>query len=90
MVLVSLANVAAHSYSGLKFADGKEVAADLIVLCTGFDHNFRNDAERILGQNLADQIDEYFGMDKEGEIRGHARPAGRRYWSLVCVVFVAE
>lgn len=63
---------------GLLFEDGSELGADLIVLCTGFDHDFRNDAARILGQDTADQIDEFYGMSEEGEIRGHARPAGRK------------
>ena len=63
---------------GLLFEDGKEVGADLIVLCTGFDKNFRNDAERILGKDVAGQMDEFWGTDEEGEIRGHAKPAGRK------------
>lgn len=63
---------------GLLFEDGKEIGADLIVLATGFDHVFRRDAARIIGQEAADQMDEYWGVDAEGEIRGHARPAGRK------------
>lgn len=63
---------------GLLFEDGSEIGADLIVLATGFDHVFRNDAARIIGKDSADQMDEYWGMDAEGEIRGHARPAGRK------------
>lgn len=64
--------------NGLLFEDGTEVGADLIVLCTGFDHDFRNDAARIVGPDIADQIDDFYGLDREGEIRGHARPAGRK------------
>ncbi|KAK3697808.1 hypothetical protein LTR37_017273 [Vermiconidia calcicola] len=61
---------------GLLFEDGKEVGADLIVLCTGFDHDFRNDAVRLVGRDAADQMDDFWGVDKEGELRGHAKPAG--------------
>ncbi|KAK5174270.1 uncharacterized protein LTR77_001350 [Saxophila tyrrhenica] len=61
---------------GLIFEDGGELGADLIVLCTGFDHVFRNDAARIVGREVAEQMDELFGTDAEGEIRGHAKPAG--------------
>ncbi len=55
--------------NGLLFEDGQEVGADLIVLCTGFDHDFRSDASKIVDPEIADQVDEYFGMDPEGEIR---------------------
>lgn len=63
---------------GLLFEDGTEIGADLIVLATGFDHVFRNDAARIIGKEAADQMDEFWGVDAEGELRGHAKPAGRK------------
>ena len=59
------------------FDDGSEAGADLIVLCTGFDHVFRRDAASIIGQDAADQMDEYWGIDPEGELRAHAKPSGR-------------
>ena len=65
---------------GLSFRDGTEVKADVIVLCTGFNHNVRIDAARILG-DIADQVDDFYGIDSEGELKGHARPAGRKYRS---------
>lgn len=68
--------------NGLLFEGGEEVRADLIVLCTGFDHDFRKDAARILGPKAADEIDDFYGLDEEGEIRGHAKPAGREYCSF--------
>ena len=71
---------------GLLFEDGKEVGADLIVLCTGFDQNFRNDAARIVGQEVADQMDDFWGVDQEGEIRGNAKPAGRKFSALFVLV----
>ncbi|KIW19447.1 hypothetical protein PV08_00019 [Exophiala spinifera] len=60
---------------GLLFEDGSELKADLIVLATGFEHNFRKQTEQILGP-IADQIDDYWGIDREGEIRALAKPAG--------------
>lgn len=60
---------------GLRFDDGSEVEADLIVLCTGFEHDFRASAREILG-DVADQVDEFWGLDAEGEIRGAFKPAG--------------
>ncbi len=62
---------------GLLFDDGTELGADLIVLCTGFNHVFRNDVARIVGTEIAEQMDEFWGTDAEGELRGHAKPAGR-------------
>jgi thioredoxin reductase len=62
--------------NGLKFEDGSVVEADLIVLCTGFDKDFRNDAARILGPDIADQMDDFWGTDSEGELRALAKPAG--------------
>ena len=64
--------------NGLKFEDGSIVEADLIVLCTGFDKVFRNDAARILGPEIADQMDDFWGTDGEGELRALAKPAGRK------------
>ncbi|KIV79274.1 hypothetical protein PV11_06842 [Exophiala sideris] len=60
----------------LIFDDGSAVGVDLIVLCTGFNHDFRKDAARIVGQHVADQMDDFWGIDAEGELRGNAKPAG--------------
>ncbi|KAF2157668.1 putative flavin-containing monooxygenase [Myriangium duriaei CBS 260.36] len=60
---------------GLQFEDGSEVEAELIVLCTGFEHDFRKVARKIIG-DAADQMDDYFRLDKEGEIRGAFKFAG--------------
>ena len=67
---------------GLMFEDGSQVGADLIVLCTGFNHDFREDAVRILGRDTADQMDDFWGVDKEGEIRACSKPAGRKFYSF--------
>ena len=77
-IKVNTEPVAHLTEDGLLFEDGKEVRADLIVLCTGFDKVFRNDAARIVGRDVAEQMDDFWGTDAEGEIRGHAKPAGRK------------
>ncbi|KAI5362415.1 putative flavin monooxygenase, FAD/NAD(P)-binding domain superfamily [Septoria linicola] len=61
---------------GLLFEDGTEVKADLIVLATGYNHDFRPDAAKIVGHDIAEQMDDYYGPDAEGELRGYARLAG--------------
>jgi hypothetical protein len=82
-IKVKTAAVKILTTDGIQFEDGSEVGADLIVLCTGFDHVFRNDARRILGEEAAEMMDDYYGTDGEGELRGHAKPAGREYHTCV-------
>lgn len=67
---------------GLQFEDGTSVPADLIVLATGFNHDFREDAAQILGRKVADTMDDYWSPDAEGELRGYARLAGREYYPV--------
>ncbi|KAK4550414.1 hypothetical protein LTR86_011331, partial [Recurvomyces mirabilis] len=43
---------------GLLLKDGRMIPANLIVLATGFNHDFRRDAARLLGQDVANQMDE--------------------------------
>ncbi|KAM3416797.1 hypothetical protein BST61_g8388 [Cercospora zeina] len=61
---------------GLRFEDGTELNADLIVLATGFRHDLRKDAAEIVGSEVAEQMDEFYGADSEGETRGYYRFAG--------------
>ena len=75
---------------GLVFEDGTTLGADLIVLCTGFNHDFREDAARIIGRETADQVDDYYGVDHEGELRAHAKKAGRMCLLLDVRTIVAD
>lgn len=59
-----------YTTDGLGFADGSIAAADVIVWATGFESNMRDNIRTLFGDDTADQIDEYFGIDDEGEIRG--------------------
>ncbi|KAK6428070.1 hypothetical protein LTR95_015792, partial [Oleoguttula sp. CCFEE 5521] len=61
---------------GIELEDDRVLPCDLVVLATGYDHDFRKDAESILGPEIADRMDDYHGMDPEGEIRGCAKFAG--------------
>lgn len=81
-IKVKTAAVKSLTEDGLMFEDGSEVGADLIVLCTGFDHVFRNDAKRIVGEEAAEMMDDYWGTDREGELRAHAKPAGRKSYDM--------
>jgi hypothetical protein len=63
---------------GLRFEDGSELNADLLVLCTGFEHDFSKDAAQIVGKEIAEQMGNFWGMDAEGELQGFAKLTGRK------------
>ena len=65
--------------TGLAFADGTTLPADVIVFATGFVGNLRNMAQEIFGKEVADLAGDYWGLDDEGEIRGAFKPTGREY-----------
>ncbi|RKL37179.1 hypothetical protein BFJ72_g7835 [Fusarium proliferatum] len=75
----------AFTESGLQFSDGSSAAADAVIWCTGFaDRDVRSVVAEILGgekhtasdekilgpREIADRLDETWGIDAEGEIRG--------------------
>lgn len=59
--------------TGLGFADGTEIPADVIVFSTGFEVNLKDSIRRLFGDDVADRTDQFFGIDDEGEIRGAYR-----------------
>ena len=63
--------------SGLEFDNGDTIPADVVVFATGFEGNLRDNVRELLGPDVADEIDDFWGMDEEGELRGSARPCGR-------------
>ena len=65
---------------GLRFEDGSELETDLLVLCTGFEHDFSKDAAEIVGEEIAGHMETFWGMDGEGELQGFAKQAGRKYF----------
>ncbi|KAK0934573.1 hypothetical protein LTR29_013839 [Friedmanniomyces endolithicus] len=75
-IRVNTKSVRGLTETGVVFEDGSELAAELVVLCTGFDHDFRHDAAEIVGHEVADQMDDFWNVDAEGEVRGHAKFAG--------------
>ena len=65
-----------YTENGLLFDDGSHLDADVIVFSTGFNHNYRKLASQIVGSEIADQTDDYWGVNNEGEIRGAWIPSG--------------
>lgn len=44
---------------------------------TGFVGDMRRLIGAIVGPEIEDQLDDYWGLDKEGELRGAFKPMGR-------------
>ncbi|KAF2220915.1 putative flavin-containing monooxygenase, partial [Elsinoe ampelina] len=70
--------VAGWTEEGVRFEDGAEEEADVVVFATGFEHDFRATAAGLVGEETAEGVDDYFGIDGEGEVRGAFRWAGHR------------
>src|SRR6201999_1735003 len=68
-IRVQSAAIRGLSRTGLVFEDGREISADLIVLATGYNHDFRIEAARLIGPQTAAGMDEFGGLDEEGEMR---------------------
>ncbi|KAL9109087.1 MAG: hypothetical protein Q9227_006178 [Pyrenula ochraceoflavens] len=67
-----------YTSNGLAFSDGTELPADLIVFATGFEGNMRRMAAAIVGDEVAEQLDDWWCVDAEGELRGAWKPIGRK------------
>ncbi|KAK0663406.1 putative monooxygenase [Cercophora samala] len=55
--------------NGLRFKNGEVLEADEIVFATGY-MNMRTQARHILGDEVADRVDDVWGWDEEGEMKG--------------------
>jgi hypothetical protein len=53
---------------GLILRDGNHIVADIIVLATGYE-NMRHSVRRILGKEVADQCNDVWGLDEDGELK---------------------
>lgn len=73
----------AYTESGLSFEDETELDADVIVFATGYKGDMKENAKRILGEEVGESLEEFWQCDQEGEIRGAWRDTGRK---LRCVV----
>ncbi|KAK5166750.1 hypothetical protein LTR04_000461 [Oleoguttula sp. CCFEE 6159] len=66
----------AYTPTGLAFSDGSTLAADAVVFATGFDGNMRHAATQIVGEEIGNQLEDYWCVDAEGELRGAWKPIG--------------
>ncbi|KAI9461383.1 putative dimethylaniline monooxygenase (N-oxide-forming) [Boletus coccyginus] len=65
--------------SGLVFADGTRVTADLIVFATGFNSTTIKDvAQNLLGPKIAESVNDLGAWDQDWEFAGIWRPSGHQ------------
>ncbi|KAJ7477704.1 hypothetical protein FB451DRAFT_1243020 [Mycena latifolia] len=67
--------IAEFTESGLKFENGSELPADVVVFATGIG-DARNRVRTICGDVLGDQCKQIWGLNAEGEIHGTWRDLG--------------
>jgi hypothetical protein len=70
--------ISRYDKDGLIFEDGTKVEADVIVFATGFVANMRNSVRDFFGEEVASRVEDFWGLDSEGEIKGAFRPSGRK------------
>ncbi|KAF7378261.1 Flavin-containing monooxygenase [Mycena sanguinolenta] len=67
--------IAVFNESGLKFEDGSELAADVVVFATGLG-NARDGVRKVCGDAVGDKCKPIWGLNEEGEINGAWRDLG--------------
>jgi hypothetical protein len=63
-----------YTPTGLEFSDGSTLDADVVVFCTGFEHDVRKEAAKLVGPEIGDRLEDYWELDDEGELRGVYKP----------------
>ena len=72
-----------YTETGLVFSDGSTLEADVVVFATGFECNMRLAAADIVGKEIGDILEDWWGVDSEGELRGAWKPIGRESRKLI-------
>lgn len=76
--------VTGYYEDGLVFDDDSKLGADVIVFATGFEGNMKVMIRDLFSDDVAAQLDDFWGLDEEGEIQGAFRPSGRKCILLSC------
>ena len=66
-----------YTRDGLMFSDGTELKADAIVFATGFVGTMKDTIRELLGSDVADRVEDFWGVNEEGELKGAFKPCGR-------------
>ncbi|EAU90811.1 monooxygenase [Coprinopsis cinerea okayama7 len=68
---------------GLRFEDGSELQADVVLFATGYGDPMKR-ISRLLGEDLAKECTGLWGFNQEGEILGAWRDLGiKRFWYMI-------
>ena len=62
-----------YTEKGLLLEDGKELEADVVVFATGFEGNMRYMVRDIFGEEIAREMGDFWGLDREGSCMGFGR-----------------
>ncbi|KAJ8098844.1 hypothetical protein POJ06DRAFT_143248 [Lipomyces tetrasporus] len=68
-------DIAEFTENSIKFVDGTELKADIVVLATGY-KNMRETARKIFGDKVADRCKDVWGLDQENELNTMWRDSG--------------
>jgi cation diffusion facilitator CzcD-associated flavoprotein CzcO len=89
-IKITHARVERFTAAGVAFDDGSELAADIVVLATGY-KSMRETARRILGADAADQCGPVWGLNDEGELQGMWRNSGHPgLWFMGGSLYIAR
>ncbi|KAF7552096.1 hypothetical protein G7Z17_g4525 [Cylindrodendrum hubeiense] len=70
-----------YTEDGLECANGDHIQADVVVFATGFVGNLRVVVQKLFGSDVASQVDDFWGLDDEGEVKGAFKPSGHpAFW----------
>jgi len=86
------ASATGYYEDGLVFDDGSKLGADVIVFATGFEGNMKVMIRDLFSNDVAARLDDFWGLDDEGEIQGAFRPSGRKciLWFSTSVQLLSE
>lgn len=73
-VAVKQGPVESFTPTGLRLADGTTLDADVVVYATGFVGNMRMLVAGLVGDEMSARLDDFWGVDGEGELRGNGKP----------------
>jgi len=74
--------IAELTADGILFEDGEEIKADLIVAATGYDQDYRKQVAQIVGNDIASQLPEFWGLTKDGDVRGFMQESRPGLWMI--------
>lgn len=93
-IKIKTAAPTSYTPTGLQFDDGTHLDADVIVFATGFQGNMRYLVEEIFGSEIAEQMGDFWALDREGEIKGAFKSCGRMLFPFpllfVCGSWIRE